>query len=187
MMKSSYLGVFLIALATQFPAQAQTTPANPPRAVIATRAGGTNIFFGQEMGKWWQDSEVAKKLQLSDGQVSQLDQIFYQHRLRLIDCSAEMEKADLKLDNLLDAESPDEGQVNSQVDAVLAARSKLEREFTGMNVDVRKVLSLQQWKQLKTIHGDMGMPGHKMLFRGTFPPGAPPPLPPDDFPPPPPQ
>lgn len=186
-MKSSYLVVFLIALATQFPAQAQTTPANPPGSVIATRAGGTNIFFGREMGKWWQDSEVAKKLQLSDGQISQLDQVFYQHRLKLIDYSAEMEKADLKLDNLLDAASPDEAQVNSQVDAVLAARSKLEREFTGMNVDVRRVLSLEQWKQLKTIHGGIGMPGNRVFFRRTFPPGeAPPPLP-DDFPPPPPQ
>jgi hypothetical protein len=44
-----------------------------------------------ELGKWWQNSEVARKLQLSDGQISQLDQTFYDHKLKLIDYGAEME------------------------------------------------------------------------------------------------
>jgi hypothetical protein len=105
----------------------------------------------------------------------------------LIDDSAEMEKADLKLENLLDADVPDEGQVNSQVDEVLAARGKLEREFTSMNLDTRKVLSLQQWRQLKSIRGDIGMPGNKIFFQRVVPGGAPPlpealpPLPPPDL------
>jgi Spy/CpxP family protein refolding chaperone len=185
-MKSRFLVVLIIVLAGEFGAQAQTVAGSSPLPVAAPQAVGTNIFFGREMGKWWQDSDVAKKLQLTDGQISQLNQIFYQHRLRLIDSTAEMEKADLKLDNLLDTEAPDDNQVNSQVDAVLAARSKLERDFTGMNVDVRKVLTLQQWQQLKTIHGGIGMPG-KVFFHRSLPPGAPLPPPPDDLAPPPPQ
>jgi periplasmic protein CpxP/Spy len=185
-MRSKFLVVLLIVLAGEFMAQAQTAATSSVVPAAAPQAVGTNIFFGREMGKWWQDSDVAKKLQLTDGQISQLNQIFYQHRLRLIDCTAEMEKADLKLDNLLDTEAPDDNQVNSQVDAVLAARSKLERDFTGMNVDVRKVLTLQQWQQLKAIHGGIGMPG-KVFFHRSLPPGAPLPPPADDFVPPPPQ
>ena len=109
-----------------------------------------------EMGKWWRDAEIAKKLQLSDGQVTQLDQTFYEHRVKLIDYGAEMEKQDLKLQSLLDADAPDEGQIGSQVDLVLAARGKLEREYTFMNLDLRKVLSLDQWRQLKSIRGERG-------------------------------
>ena len=45
-----------------------------------------------EMGKWWRDAEISKKLQLSEGQIQQLDQIFYDHRVKLIDHGAEMEK-----------------------------------------------------------------------------------------------
>ena len=109
-----------------------------------------------EMGKWWRDPEISKKLQLSDGQIAQLDQIFYDHRVKLIDHGADMEKQDLKLQSLLDADTPDEGQIGSQVDLVLAARGKLEREYTFMNLDLRKVLSLDQWRQLKSVRGERG-------------------------------
>ena len=97
-------------------------------------------MYHGELGKWWQNSDIAKKLQLSDGQIAQLDQTFYDHKLKLIDYGAEMEKQDLKLQTLLDADVPNEGQVEAQVDQVLAARGKLEREYTLMNLDLRKVL-----------------------------------------------
>jgi Spy/CpxP family protein refolding chaperone len=179
-----------MALSIQLPARAQTTAANPDTSVSAVATqGGKTIIYRREMGKWWQDSEVAKKLQLTEKQISQLDQIFYQHRLKLIDDTAAMEKEDLKLQNLLDADTPDEAQVNNQVDQVLEARGELEREFTTMNLDTRKVLSLQQWRQLKSIRGDMDMPGNRMFFHKVLPPGVPPPpealplppLPPQDL------
>jgi Spy/CpxP family protein refolding chaperone len=134
-----------------------------------------------EMGKWWREPEISKKLQLSDGQITQLDQIFYDHRVKLIDHGAEMEKQDLKLQTLLDADAPDEGQIGSQVDLVLAARGKLEREYTFMNLDLRKVLSLDQWRQLKSIRGEHGR-GDVVFFQKRTGPGAGPiqvPLPPD--------
>jgi hypothetical protein len=84
----------------------------------------------------------------------------------------------LKLQSLLDADVPNEGQVEAQVDQVLAARGKLEREFTLMNLDLRKVLSLEQWRQLKSIRGANGVGlGDKVFFRKVLPaPGAPPTL-----------
>ena len=58
------------------------------------------------------------------------------------------------------------------MDQVLAARGKLEREFTLMNLDLRKVLSLDQWRQLKSIRGQDGGLGDKVFFRKVLPPGA---------------
>jgi hypothetical protein len=141
------------------------------------------MMFKREMGKWWQNSDVVSKLGLSDAQVTQLNQVFYNHKMKLIDYGADMEKQDLKLQTMLDADQPDEGQVNSQVDQVLAARGKLEREFTAMNLDLRKQLSLEQWRQLKTMRGGEAMPGDHMFFfkQKVMPPGSPdemPPLPP---------
>jgi hypothetical protein len=172
--------------------QAQEGPVVVERGQIA--GGGamgvgkgphTVMMMHHEMGKWWQNPDVVSKLQLSDSQVSQLNQVFYNHKLKLIDYGADMEKQDLKLQNLLDADQPDESQVSSQVDQVLGARGKLEREFTMMNLDLRKQLSLAQWRQLKTMHGGEGGPGNKffMRFKGPGPggPGGPddgPPLPP---------
>lgn len=148
---------------------------------VRSDSGTRKMIIHHEMGKWWQDSEVAKKLQLSDSQLGQLDQIFYDHRLKLIDYQAEMEKEDLKLQSLLDADVPNEGQVGSEVDQVLAARGKLEREFTAMNLDLRKVLSVEQWRQLKTIRGERGSDHvffYKKVQPGSSLPRTMPPLPP---------
>ena len=148
--------------------------------------GAHVMMFKREMGKWWQNPDVVSKLGLSDSQVTQLNQVFYNHKMKLIDYGADMEKQDLKLQTMLDADQPDEAQVNSQVDQVLSARGKLEREFTAMNLDLRKQLSLDQWRQLKTMRGGEAMPGDHMFFfkQKVMPPGGPggpdemPPLPP---------
>lgn len=164
-------------------AQTPAAPAVPPAR--PRRMDRTfNVMVPREMGKWWKNSDIVKKLELDNGQLSQLDQIFVEHKLKLIDYGAEMEKQDLKLQTLLDADTPNEGQVGAQVDQVLAARGKLEREFTMMNLDLRKVLSIDQWRQLKTIRGEGGGVQDQVFFlRKALPPGQPalaplPPLPP---------
>ncbi len=147
--------------------------------------GAHVITYRREMGKWWQNPDVVSKVGLSDAQITQLDQVFYNHKMKLIDYGADMEKQDLKLQNLLDADQPDEAQVNAQVDHVLAARGKLEREFTAMNLDLRKQLSLEQWRQLKMVRGGDATQGDHMFFfkQKLMPPGGPDEMP---VPPPPP-
>jgi Spy/CpxP family protein refolding chaperone len=166
-MKTRLFAVFAMYLCSLgLQAQVNAAPAapSPPRKDV--------IFFHRELGKWWQNSEIVKKLQLSDGQIGQLDQTFYDHKVRLIDYGAEMEKQDLKLQTLLDADVPNEGQVEAQVDQVLAARGKLEREYTMMNLDLRKVLSLDQWRQLKSVRGSGGGFGERIFTRKLPPPGG---------------
>lgn|ERR1019366_1402409 len=183
--------VCMLALLLPLSAFAQGGPAAPeaPPPAPPTR-GGPQMHGGMmrhEMGKWWQDSELAKKLQLTDAQIKQLNQIFFDHRLKLIDYGAEMEKQDLKLQNLLDEDVPDTGHVSSQVDQVLVARGKLEREYTMMNLDLRKVLSVEQWRQLKSIRDQHG-PAHHPFSHGMGPDGHGPMGPHDGAaPPPPPQ
>ncbi len=143
------------------------------------------------MGEWWKNSELAQKLQLTDQQKQQLDKVFFDHRMKLIDFQADMEKQDLKLQTLLDEDTPNESQVSTQVDAELAAKSKLEREFTMMNLDLRKVLSVDQWRKLKDMHEHHGPDGpdrHIELhhdFRGDSRGEHMPPPPPDGQDPPP--
>ena len=152
--------------------------AGPGRQISISTAGG--VMIRREMGKWWQDSELAKKLGLSESQITQLNKIFYNHRLKLIDDGAEMEKADLKLQTLLDEDAPNESQVSAQVDQVLAARGSLEREYTMMNLDLRKALTIEQWRHLKSIRGERG-PESNVFFYKKLQPGPGPealPLPP---------
>jgi protein CpxP len=188
--------IFLFALLLPALALAQDTagpggPPDPPPPGVRTMHGPMGMQHGgpmqhemgggemgrggprHEMGKWWENSELVKKLQLTDAQIKQLNQTFFDHRMKLIDYHAEMEKQDMKLQSLLDEDSPSEAQVGAQVDQVLAARSKLEREDTMMSLDLRKVLSVDQWRQLKAIrkeHGEHGPQGHAFFDdRGSGP------------------
>ena len=126
-------------------------------------------------GAWWKNSEVVKELQLSDAQVKQIGQTFLDYRLKLIDLRADLERQETKLQPLLEADQPNEQQVGSQVDAVVAARGKLEKTNTMMMLAIRHVLSVEQWKKLQTIqhrhgekhmHDSMGPGGHDEHFRG---------------------
>jgi Spy/CpxP family protein refolding chaperone len=158
-----------------------TAPAPPAAGSRRVHNFEKRVVIRGEMGKWWRDAEISKKLQLSDSQMQQLDQIFYDHKVKLIDYGAEMEKQDMKLQSLLDADAPNEGEIGAQVDRVLAARGKLEREHTFMNLDLRKVLSLDQWRQLKSIRGERGA-GDNVIFYRKFGTGSGPmhaPFPPD--------
>jgi Spy/CpxP family protein refolding chaperone len=183
--------VILATLMTPLSVRAQSTaarPATPETGTFSVQTAGPGgpgrpgrMMIRREMGKWWKNSDIAKKLQLNENQVTQLDQVYYEHRLKLIDYGAEMEKEDLKMQNLLDADVPNEGQINMQVDQVLSARGKLEREYTMMNLDLRKVLSVDQWRQLRSIRGTTGLGGNIMYFHKKIgAPGGPglPPLPP---------
>jgi Spy/CpxP family protein refolding chaperone len=180
------LGVLLIALlSTMVWAQGPSGPGGPG-AQGGPPPGGPGMHGPHEFGAWWKNSDVASKLNLTDAQVKQLEDTFYQHKMKLIDERADMEKADLNLRNLMEADNPDQNQVMSAVDQVLAARGKVEREATMMLLDFRKVLSLPQWKQLREMHPmGPGFGGGRREFRDHHrmsgkPDGDAAPKPPDD-------
>ncbi len=103
------------------------------------------------LGKWWKDSEIARELQLTDAQVKQVEQTFLEHKLKLTDLRADLEKQEAKLQPLLDADQPDEAQVSAQIDAVTVARGNLEKENAMMMLAIRRALSVEQWKKLETM------------------------------------
>jgi Spy/CpxP family protein refolding chaperone len=88
--------------------------------------------------------------------MSQIEQAFLAHRLRGIDLRADLEKQELGLEPLLDAERPDEAKVAAQLDLVIAARGRLEKERAMLLLAVRRVLSPEQWKRLQTLHRECG-------------------------------
>lgn len=114
-------------------------PLHPPRDL------------GPGRGAWWKNSEVAKKLELSEAQVGRIEQNFLEHRLRLVDLRADLEKQELRLQPLIDVDRPDEAQVAAQIDLITAARGKLEKENAMMMLAIRRVLSVEQWKKLQAL------------------------------------
>ena len=144
-----------------------------------------------DLGKWWKNSDVVRELQLTEQQITQIEKNFLEHRLKLIDLKYDVERQEALLQPLIEADRPDEAKVGAQIDLVLAARGRLEKENTMMMLAIRRVLSVEQWKKLQAMHHDRErmrapfsgqLPGQMMRRQG--PPAAPgttppPPRPPD--------
>jgi len=108
---------------------------------------------------WWKDSEIVRQLQLSDAQVSQIEQTFLNARLKLINLRADVEIQETLLQALVDVDQMDEAKISAQLDQVLAARIKLEKANAMMMFDIRKVLTVEQWKKLRDLqHARERMP-----------------------------
>jgi Spy/CpxP family protein refolding chaperone len=125
-------------------------PGNPPGMPgVAFHRPGPGGMGGGMFGAWWKNSETAKAIGLSDDQVKQIESTFMSHKLKLIDLRADLEKKELELKPLVDADQPDVSKVGAQIDQVVAARGRLEKEATMMSLDIRRVLTVDQWKKLK--------------------------------------
>jgi protein CpxP len=189
-------GLLVLLLAVPLIAQQQTQPGMPmERGQMRVRTGGPAGEMMPRMrgpgmeGKWWTNTDLAKKLNLTDQQVQQMEQTYQQNRLKLIDEVAAVQKQEVILEPMLSADRPDEAQVLAQIDKIAQARAELEKSHARMLLGIRQVLSAEQWKQLKAQmppQGPMrhmgpegsGAPG--MRQRRSGPDGTPTPPPPPE-------
>lgn len=108
-------------------------------------------FHVEHFGRWWDNPQMAQQLNITDQQKKQMDDIFLQHRLKLIDLHASLEKQETLLQPMIEADQPDEAKILSQIDAVAQARAELEKANARMLFDIRKTLTPDQWQKLKTM------------------------------------
>lgn len=101
--------------------------------------------------RWWDNPRIAQQIGLTDDQKKKMDEILQQHRLRLIDLHAALEKQEVLLRPMLEADQLDESKVLSQIDAIAQARADLEKANARMLFGIRKVLTPDQWKKMQTI------------------------------------
>jgi Spy/CpxP family protein refolding chaperone len=110
-------------------------------------------------GNWWNNPRIVERLKLSDDQRKAMDAIMLQHREKLIDLRANLEKAELAMQPLMGADTPNNAAITAQIDKVVQARGDLERVNARFLLAIREKLTIDQWKQVQEFrHGD-GMRG----------------------------
>jgi Spy/CpxP family protein refolding chaperone len=129
-------------------------------------------------GRWWKNAEVAQAISLSDAQVQKIEQIFQDNRMKLVDIHATLQKEEIKLEPMLEADNPDENAVMGAIDHIAAARTSLEKANAQMAFAIRRVLTPEQWKKLHTLrprhdHFPPPMDGPHGHMHGGTRPGAP--------------
>ncbi len=105
-------------------------------------------------GRWWADSATAQRIRLTAEQQNQMDEIFQQNRLKLIDLTAALDKEEVQLEPLVEANQPDVAKIRAQTERIVQARAELERANAGMLLSLRLILSAAQWKELRSGHTD---------------------------------
>lgn len=101
-----------------------------------------------ELGKWWKNSEIVKKLQLTPAQVEQIEKGFLEHQRTLADTNAQLKQQEAQLKTLMETDPILESKVRAQIDRVATARAALEKTNAAMMLSIRKALSKEQWKKL---------------------------------------
>jgi Spy/CpxP family protein refolding chaperone len=101
------------------------------------------------MGRWWKNPEMVERLGVTADQQKKMDDIFQQHRLKLIDVTAAVEREEVTLEPMMEADQPDEARIVAQIDKVAQARAELEKANARMLLGIRRVLTPDQWKKLQ--------------------------------------
>ena len=120
--------------------------------------------------QWWNNPNVVKQLTLTDDQRKAMDGILQDHKMKLIDLHANLEKAEVELGPMIKADTPDRRAIEAQIDKVATARADLEKADALFLLDIRMKLTSDQWKQLQTLRMNrmqhQGMRGDGTAGRG---------------------
>jgi Spy/CpxP family protein refolding chaperone len=100
-------------------------------------------------GRFWNNPRVVERLKLTDVQCKEFEEIFMQHREKLIDLRASLAKAELALEPLVRDSQPNETKILAQIDKVAQARAELEKANAAYLLAIRGKLTTEQWAQVQ--------------------------------------
>lgn len=138
-------------------------PGGPPMHGMHREGGpgGDRRGPGGEHGMWWNNPEVVARLAITPDQQKKIEDLFVQTRVQLIDLHASLEKEQLLLEPLMNANTLDQPKALAQIDKIADTRAELEKTNAKMLLSIRGVLTPDQWTKLRSgrsqwRHGDRG-------------------------------
>jgi Spy/CpxP family protein refolding chaperone len=112
-------------------------------------------------GMWWKNPDVAARIGLTAEQQKRIGDLFLQSRVQLIHMHASLQEEQLLLEPLLDATPLDEAKAMTQIDKIADTRADLEKANAKMLLDIRGVLTADQWNKLRNHPHGMRGPGDR--------------------------
>lgn len=125
---------------------------------------------------WW-ESRFSDDINLDESQRQRIRDIQREYRDKMIDQRAELEKAEARLEDLFSEPEITDAAAESTVDELIAAREAMTRSLTEMSIELRRVLTLEQWSELREKRRELGDRLRRRPTRGHPPRGAGPPPP----------
>ena len=116
--------------------------------LITASVAAAQILPGGLGAHWWREPQMVEKLGLTPEQQKKMDDAFLLSRLKLIDLTASLDKEEAILEPLVSAERPDAGKIRGQIDRIAQARAELEKANSNLLLELRLLLTPDQWKRL---------------------------------------
>ena len=96
---------------------------------------------------WW-NSPIREDLGLTPDQSTKIRQIVRSYRARLLDARNNMNKAEQELEDVMNDPEVNPKDAQQVINRVATARAESSRVFLEMSLQLRSVLTLEQWRTL---------------------------------------
>ncbi len=107
--------------------------------------------FDLPPGRWWEDQRVVSRIGLTEEQQGQIREVVFERARRMIDLKADVDKAGLDLAGTVDQREFDPVPVRAAYAVFQTARQNLENERFEMLLEIRLVLTYEQWQKIEEI------------------------------------
>ncbi len=97
---------------------------------------------------WWSNPVLVKELNLTPEQTEKIRAIVRSYRDRLFDARNSVQKAEAQLEDMMNDETVDPAAAKPVIDHIVSGRSNSLRLVTEMSVQLRSVITADQWRQL---------------------------------------
>jgi len=111
---------------------------------------------GAPGGKWWHDSSILKKLNLTEQESEKIDALFVESMRRMIDLKSAVEKERFELRNLLENKTGNDSAVKEQFKNLEKARSAIALERLQFLIKVREILGIKRFRELSSSSESSG-------------------------------
>jgi len=128
---------------------AKVSKANGSDKMSGDMKTGGSMMMG---GKWWQNPDVAKKLNITNVEKTTLDNLYVEKMKSMIDCKANLQKDMLGMQELLESDNLDEAKAMAAFKEYHDATDAMSAEHFKYLLEVRKLLGASRFKELKSSY-----------------------------------
>ncbi len=154
-------GLTLVALAFIFALSSISMAMAEDRGFGKGRFGHGKEAINIPFGKWWKMPHVADKLALNQEEKEKLDSMYLQHRHQMIDFRSQVDKERLELEYLLDSRTFNAAACMDRFKKFQEARKNLATKRFKFLIQVRELLGLERFQQLKAEFRQYRMKGKR--------------------------
>lgn len=118
--------------------------------ILIALTSGAFAIDAAPMGKWWRDSLISRKLNLTEQESQKIDALFVENMRRMIDLKSGVEKERFELRNLLENKTGNNSAVKEQFKNLEKARSAIAFERLQFLIRVREILGIKRFRELSS-------------------------------------